>query len=99
MRDCTEIGLSVFAAEAEVAMTVEALIGAFIPASEEVVIDPDILKLNPGMEARCKSMNSYKICTNEVSLHFRHEEMRQMAKGTRRSPKIVRLLSPMTEGW
>ena len=77
-----EIRLSAFAPEVVIAMTAEALIGASSAASKDAVIDPDILNLNPGMEARCKSMNSYKICTYEVSLHFRHEEMRYMAKGT-----------------
>ena len=68
----------------------EALIGAFSLASENVVIDPHILNLDPGMDARCKSTNSYKICTDEVSLHLRHEETRYIAKGTCRFPKIVR---------
>ena len=71
-----QIRLSAFAAEVVVAMTAEALIGAFSPASEDVVIEPDILNLNSGIDPRCKSMNSYKICTDEVSLYFRHEEMR-----------------------
>ena len=71
-----QLRLSAFAADVVVAMTAEALIGVFAPASEVVVIEPDILNLNSGIDPRCKSMNSYKICTDEVSLYYRHEEMR-----------------------